>query len=268
MKIRHHKHFTYLYPLWLLLLISGCGVVDSNKNVESTDQIATAEFSYEVNITNQQRLILNGINGPIQIDGRPGISKVTIIGERRVGSETMTDAEDHLQELEVKVEDGNDQIVVQTIQPDQTRGRLYEVNYIIAVPDSMNIYVTDINGNIVISDMADTTMAQNINGEIELTNLTGNSYASVNNGTITSSINPPINGLLIQYIINGTINLVIPTSTSAEFEATNYNGSINLNNLNLQNPTQTNIALTGTLGAGEGSIVLGIVSGTINLTGY
>jgi len=116
--------------------------------------------------------------------------------------------------------------------------------------------------------MADTVAVQHTNGEIQLNDLSGNTYVSLYTGSIISRISLPMNGVLIQQMYNGTIDLNIPTTTSSSFEAYTYSGTIGLNNLNLQNVTQTNISLSGTLGSGLGTIVLSIDSGIINVTGF
>ncbi|HKJ34768.1 MAG TPA: hypothetical protein VKA34_23285 [Balneolales bacterium] len=265
----YHSKFRFLYFVVLTFIMTGCGILGGDDIITNTDQKATAIFSEEINYTNQTRLNLNGISGLIQIVGQKNISRITITGERRVGSESVQDAEDHLKDLNVNIQDNGQEITVQTEQPQDSRGRLYEVDYVITMPDSMiTLLVNAVSGNITIAKMADTVAVQHTNGEIQLNDLSGNTYVSLYTGSIISRISLPMNGVLIQQMYNGTIDLNIPTTTSSSFEAYTYSGTIGLNNLNLQNVTQTNISLSGTLGSGLGTIVLSIDSGIINVTGF
>ena len=102
-----------------ICLYCGCNdnSVDSNDNVSNTNFVAEEPFSFEVNVVNHSKLRLEGISGNVIIAGMSGTNSVMITGERRVGSESSQDAEAHLPELQVTVQDLANEVFVKTTQP-------------------------------------------------------------------------------------------------------------------------------------------------------
>ena len=88
------------------------------------------------------------------------------------------------------------------------------------------------------------------------------------NGSIESTVVLPTNETIDLFATNGSIELNIPISTSAEFSATVGIGQINVSNLNILDTISTNRSLTGTLGIGEGSIALSTANGNIDVIGF
>ena len=108
------------------MLLSSCdGGEDDGGSlplVSNTNFEATESFSIAVPIGNQTLFSLIGINGEIDITGDAAASSVTIPGIKRVLSESTEDAEKHLLELDVNVQDLVNEIRVETIQPADTGG--------------------------------------------------------------------------------------------------------------------------------------------------
>jgi DUF4097 and DUF4098 domain-containing protein YvlB len=212
--------------------------------------VAQESFSYEVNVSGHTRLRLEGINGEVTVTGVDGQASVTIEGERRVESNSSSDAEAHLRELEVQVDESGNEIFVETIQPRDSEGRNYIVNYRISVPKDMEVMLGHINGNIYLRDLSGSSLADLVNGRIE------------------GRLSLPPDGLIDISTVNGTLDLDIPTDTSARVAANVVNGSIHVHNLSLTDSTSTKTSLRGTLGSGRGRIDLNAVNGTIDVTGY
>ncbi|MGB2989370.1 MAG: hypothetical protein WBC98_05380, partial [Candidatus Zixiibacteriota bacterium] len=64
------------------------------------------------------------------------------------------------------------------------------------------------------------------------------------------------------------IELDIPQNTSAEFSATVVTGTISISDLILQNQVSTPGSLSGTVGSGEGTISLNVVTGSVSVKGF
>ncbi len=109
--------------------------LDPGDGVDNTDSVATADFSFTVAVGSQTRVRVEGINGNITVTGVSQAGSFVVRGERRVGSESVQDAAAHLDELQVEVNDMGDELVVQTVQPENTGGRNYVVNYETPAPD-------------------------------------------------------------------------------------------------------------------------------------
>ena len=85
---------------------------------------------------------------------------------------------------------------------------------------------------------------------------------------IEAEVTLPEDGTINLNLVTGNIELDIPQSTSAEFSASVVTGTISLSDLVLQNQASTPGSLTGTLGSGEGTISLNVVTGSISVQGF
>ena len=253
----------------MCFIVIGCNdVVNSNNEVSNTDFEASETFLYEVEIVDQTQFRLEGISGDININGAPNATSVLITGERIVGSDSMEDAEEHLEELLVILHELTDEVFVETIQPEDTNGRNYQVNYTVTLPRNMQLVITNVNGVVAIETIDNTTLVTNVNGQIIFDDITASINAQLVNGSICGNMSLPLNGTLIVSNINGLIDLEIPEDTSAQFYAELVNGSIIITNLDLEDEIITNTSVTGTLGDGSGTITLSNVNGNILVTGY
>jgi hypothetical protein len=216
----------------------------------STDQVAEEIFSLPVAATDQSTLTVRGINGSVDVTGGAAAGAVTIAGVRRVGSDSVSDAQSRLAQLQVQVTTLGNEIVVETDQPAETEGRNYVVDYTISVPDGVDVSV------------------RNINGAVTLTLIVGNVFVDLTNGSISSQVTLPRDGTIEESTLNGDIDLRIPAATGAQVMANITNGEINVSGLDLQDPVSTGTSLTGTLGDGRGTISIRTVNGSIRLEGF
>jgi DUF4097 and DUF4098 domain-containing protein YvlB len=242
--------------------------VDSDDNVDNTDFMATESFSFRGEVENQTQLRLEGINSNIAITGSSETDSVIISAQKYVGSESIQDAQAHLSELHVNVTELANEIFVKTIQPDETHGRNYGVNYEITLPQEFTVLVINVNGGISITSVHESVSVVNVNGQVILTDVSGSASVILVNGQIQAEVTLRKGGTLAMTTVNGGIDLEIPQYTSAEFSASVVNGTITVSNLVLIGEVSTPTSLTGTLGTGEGTITLSTDNGGIYVTGF
>jgi hypothetical protein len=235
----------------LILLVSllswaGCGD-ENGVGVDNTDFVAERSFRFRFDAGDWSRLGLQGVNGDIHVVEAAGSDSIVVAGVRRVRSESLDDAEEHLQSVQVSVQDLSSEILVRTDQPDDSNGRCYEVDYDIYLPDGVDVEVTGVNGRIVLQGVEGSAVAHLVNGQVE------------------ADVKIPSGGTVAIDVVNGAIELRLPEATSAGFTATIVNGSIGLAGLVLHDPASTAYSLTGTLGDGDGTISLAVVNGNIGV---
>ncbi len=272
----HKPYRCFLFMILLTgVLFTGCdeesNPVVSSDDVSNTNFTASETFSIQVNQTTETTLRVEGINGEVKATGKTGASVIVISGEKVVGSESLADAEEHLDDLEVSVSTQGDEIIVRTSQPSETHGRSYIVNYDISLPENMIVNVTALNGNVSIDSTSQQLTIELTNGQVIFNDVTSPSTVLLTNGQIDAEILASLSSDAINAemtIVNGNIDLDIPQSASATFSATVTNGIITTSNLTMDNMHSTEHSLTGTLGAGEGSIQLQTINGNIHVTGY
>jgi hypothetical protein len=265
---------------WVLISMSliACGNGDMNFNVErgnfvppvvNTDFEAREPFSHTVPVGSSTRLRLQGINGEIYIAGSAGSTSVLVTGIKRVGSFSAEDAEEHLPELTVNVQSLPGEVFVETVQPHDTWGRSYVVDYTITLPKDLEIQLANDNGFVTLDSVDNDVTVNNVNGNVTLMQIGGSVSVNVVNGTIDAEITVPLDGLVDLDTVNGTIALAIPADSSAEFSAAVAIGSISDSNLVFQNEVRTSTSLSGTLGDGQGTITLEAEqTGSVQVSGF
>lgn len=269
MKNKIRSLFTVLLLFLFIFTLISCEdhIVMVDSSITNTNYVVTKPFISNINITTQTRLKLEGISGNIAIIGNSNINFLTVKAERKVGSVSLEDSQLHLPELKVLVTELTDEILVNTFQPQDSKGRSYIVDYVILVPNNFEISVSNLNGNIIVDSAKSSVKVRNINGLINLNNIKGSTDIEVVNGQITCQQYLPLDKSIKLSANNGSIDLIIPQSTSSEFIASSANGSINYSNLILKNYIRLPNMIKGTLGEGRGMINLVTINGNIIVKG-
>ena len=242
------------------LFVTGCsggGGIDINVEpsfrpldwIQSTDFVARESFNFNLGSADRARLVLSGVNGGIVITGGPSGSDVTITGERRVASESLADAQAHLPELKVELQEVGSDILLRTLQPQNTDGRSYVVDYRITVPAALTLSITGVNGSVALNGMS------------------GNVKSSLVNGRNEASLQLQPGNMIELTSVNGDIDLHLPLATSADLTAKVGIGSIQVHDLLVQNEVRSNTSLQGTLGSGGASVSLRTTNGSIRIDG-
>jgi hypothetical protein len=251
------------------LLSAGCvgGILD----LSNDDSLQTVEvfepFQEVVAVGSQQSIAIEGINGSIRVRGVTGTDQVVIDAVRRVRSDTRPDAEDHIDRLNVFVWRHSDQILVQTVQPDQAYQRTYEVDYTVSVPQQMVVVVFNANGPVELEGLTSSCWIESLNGDVRLEQLEGSSWVDLANGSVEADIRLPPGGEISYRVGNGGALLRVQRDASAELFATVANGSIDVTGLDFARRASGPRTFEGLLGVGEGHIELSVENGWIEVRG-
>jgi hypothetical protein len=275
------------FSILILLIITSCIV-----NPPEVDEVDNTRYSvaepicFKLSPVEYSQLKVQAINGIIEIIGIPQLDSIIIHGEKRVESESLIDAEEHLDDISISLESINEYLLVKTIQPSHSGGRNYLVHYIIEVPDTISVNAQLTNGQILVSNIKNSVQVANTNGGIklnsirggvvsshtngrmDLSDIHGNVTASVVNGSIELDLTLPNSGRCNVSAVNGNVSMIIPQNSSAILQATTVNGQISISNLSLTNSSYSRTVVSGTLGNGEGLINLEAVNGNISVSGY
>ncbi len=233
--------------------------------------MAEEPFSFTYDVVDQLRLDLEAITGNIRITGVVDATTVTVEGELRVWSNSPEDAEAGLDDLDVVVEEGAEGFLVRTDQPG-TGSRFYEVDYEIRLPDSFAVSVVNGNGEIIVEFVKESVSVASVVTIVDLQEVEGDVSAQIVNGSIGAEVTLQLDGVVDIAVANGNITLEIPTDTSAEvvLEVTCCGWSfsnLDVQNLQESSPGVFPPTVTGTLGAGQGTISLSVGNGIITVVG-
>ena len=231
--------------------------------------LAEASLNIDLDASTRTTFRVEGINGNITVVGVAGTETFMIRGERQVWSESVADAQEYLDRLEVVVTELGNEMLIRTVQPPNTGGRNLVVNYELSVPARLIAQLVNINGNVTVQLMDNVVLATNTNGNVTLDDVLGDQTVMLVNGNIVGQITTlSLGGVLDFQTVNGNVVLDIPQNTSARFSAHLVNGTITVSGLVLTNSVSTMTSLTGTLGGGQGIIDLRTVNGNIHASGF
>ena len=225
-------------------------------------------FETEIQVESHGSVNIEAINGEVMVTGHRDVDIVAVTAHLIVGSDSQADADRHIDDLEIMVTDSANEILIQTVQPKNTGGREYHVEYDIIVPSDFTVTTTQVNGSIDIVDIENSVDVWNTNGDVLLSDIVGGVTADVVNGSIAATVTLPVHEAVDMITENGSIELRIPSSTSAVIGAAVVNGIVHTTNLVFSDLVQTSHSLTGTLENGEGVIELRAGNGNINVIGF
>ena len=225
-------------------------------------------FEAEVPVENHTSVNLEAISGEVVVTGNSDADTVTVTARIIVGSDSLEDAKLNLDDVEILVTDSVNEILIQTVQPGNLKGRKYTVEYDIIVPSSLEVMATQDNGKIEILDIENSVDVSNTNGDVLLSNIAGGVMAVVDNGSIAGTVFLPVGQTIDLSTNNGNLELNISTSTSAKFSASVVNGQISVTDLDFTDVVNTKQRRDGVIGDGEGTIELSTTNGNIELIGF
>jgi len=255
--------------LTLVVLTASCSIyrLDDNTEASNTDYSAKENFEYTYKINQEQIVSLQAVSGTIEIEAADDLDSVKIWGERICESDSEDDALESLGNLRVEIERFSQKIEIETIQPHNSQGRNYKVNYKLLIPKSWQSVISQVNGSIDMDSCEEDVVISATNGEIRLRDIKASTTIALVNGNITADVEIPDNGGCQFSAVNGSILLKIPKATDAAFSAEVVNGVVSCSGLTMTNTTSSNKKITGTIGSGDGTIALQAVNGNINVLG-
>jgi hypothetical protein len=265
MSVKRFIHIPVLLSLISLIWI-GCDP-DSNLISGSPSFVAEEPFSSSIGVIRHERIRLAAVTGMIHMIGRSSTDVISISGKKKVTSTSTADAESHLSDITINIQDLGSEVFISTNQPGESGNRLYQVDYTIIFPDTLATEVGAVIGKITIDSIIADVGVNHVTGNVLLNGLIGNSSVVVVTGNIEGDVTLHENGDLDWDVVTGNIDLEIPVNTSALFTANVTTGNINVENLSLQNISGTPTFLNGTLGSGKGNITLTVMTGNIDVTG-
>ncbi len=231
------------------------------------DEVALADFSYAASATGRSALVLEGITGTVEIQGSASASEVSVSGTRKVESHSRTDARRRLDDLRVVVSETSSAVRVRTVQPSNTDGRNYVVDYRVVVPGGFDVRVDHVTGSVTVERTTGDVDVTNVTGRVEVEAQGGNVHVDLVTGEIVASTALSAGGQVSLITVTGSITLSIPPATSAMLDASVVTGSIALTNLVLADPDVGPRWVRGRLGDGDGRIEVSTVTGSITVRG-
>ncbi|WP_205783250.1 DUF4097 family beta strand repeat-containing protein [Flagellimonas allohymeniacidonis] len=223
-----------------LFLIFWVGMQSSEAQKKEFSERITKEVGLENVPTNT--LIIRNFFGSISVEGYSG-NQVLVNVKRTIWADSATDLELGKKELQLKVIQESDRVVLRPdapyIQFDDEKLSFnwcnneevpydHQLDFTIKVPNSVKIMVSGVNdGDVVVKNTKGTYLkAANVNGGITLTNVTGKTKVNCINGPVTISYADNPTEASEYYSLNGDINISYQKSLSANISFKSMNGDM------------------------------------------
>jgi len=261
------KIFVLLSAVTALVFIA-CGNIIDPDPIHNNRYTAVSEFSFTIDAIDKSKLELGSINGGVVIVGDENADNVVVAGEKIVKSDNEMDAQSYLKNLKVSIAESGKTLYVTSEQPENTQGRDVSIEYEIRVPASWTCAVELVNGQVAADSLRRDLMIKVTNGNVSLQEMIANAYIRVTNGQIDGCMTLRSGGTVDAETTNGIITMRFPQSTSAQLTAKVTNGTVNVSGLTLDNMYGSQKEIHGTIGSGDGTIMLKTTNGNITVMGY
>ncbi len=193
--------------------------------------------------SSESSLVVKNVFGTVDVEGYSG-NEVMVEAKRTITSKSNKDLELGKSELKVKIYKEKDQVIVRPDAPyikfDEEKltynwcNNSFDVGYEhdlyikVKVPKSMVVDVGTVNGGEVLirNTRGEYLKAENINGGITLTNITGKTKVNCINGPVTISYADNPSEASEYYALNGDINISYQKALSANITFKSMNGEL------------------------------------------
>jgi DUF4097 and DUF4098 domain-containing protein YvlB len=221
-------------------------------------------FSYELD--DGGRLSVSNVNGSITVTGGSG-DTVEIVAIKKADNQETLDG------IEINISHSVDSIVVETELPDSGKwynrgGNGGQVTYQIIAPANTNLdSIETVNGNVDISGVSASVVAESVNGDLDLADLASDASFSTVNGSIDAEFAVLEGQQKVKAeTVNGRISLRLPTDADVDVSADTLNGSISGKDFGLETDKGfVGSDLNGKIGSGSARLNLDTVNGSIKI---
>jgi len=224
-----------MLPVLIFVLTLSVNGQDYSENIQRTAR-------FERPNATDNTLRIHNIHGSVTVEGYDG-DEIRIEAEKEVSSTFEDDIERAKKELNLEVEQEGNRIYIYIDAPFiDVRRRNGRINYridrwdddydflfdiIVKVPKNTHLHASTINrGRIVIDGTLGDISASNVNGEVVLKDIAGQTRAHTVNGDITASyLNSPTQDSEYE-TVNGTIEVNYPDDLSADIYFKSLHGDL------------------------------------------
>lgn len=261
----------------IVVLFLGCAVVSNAAELEEV-------FRKTLPSDGLNQFELLNINGEIEISGTVK-DQIEIKAIKKVRGPSKSGCDEVMMKLTIDVNCEKQVCIVKTKFPNKINYSI-TVDYQIQLPKRFSIKVNNTNGDAIVADLNGEVKIALVNGTVEVKGIeSGKITSETTNGNIkvtghiehnnlqTTNGNIDImatsfakNALLFAEIVNGNIQLTLPSNANARVKAETVNGTVSISPWKANYNKRKNLA-TLVLGNGEGTIQLETTNGEIEILG-
>ncbi len=260
-----NRKIPYAAVLLCLLLISGCEDDSSpDPDLSEFHSAFTGTFGYQ----NESQAVLTNSLGGIMINGSSAETLIDYYIDRTLLAVSFSAAEEHFDEIMLQTVSRQDSLLIQLSSPPDTEELEYSGLYSVDLPYDIACHIAQAEGGVFISGMESELSMENVHGDISVQQFLGSVSIIGEGGQVEVQMVLQDFGSCRIITSTGDIELGLPLETSAQLSAVSAFGFVTIEDFTLTDPVTEDSPIGGesveaVLGTGEGSIILGTVSGNI-----
>jgi len=226
---------------------------------------ATDEWTHTYDLAPGGEVHIGNTNGKVEFEGVDG-SKVEIRAERIARGVSDESAKDLLDKIEIREDAKPDRVSVVTGRISGIMiGASIEVRYHVKVPKNAVIDANNTNGQISLTALTGKVTAQTTNGGVVGRSLSGGIDARSTNGGVNIEMASLGSERISLRTTNGGVTLTVPEDAKADVTATCTNGGIQFSGVKMEVSEQSRRKLEGKLNGGGTPIELHTTNGGVRL---
>ncbi len=183
-----------------------------------------------------RHVVVETINGTIEVSGDPKRNGVDVRAEKYATGPTLADAKAYAEKIAVEVRRSPDQLKIVAVFPPDNLGRSCGVSFKILLPPHTSIDLKTSNGSVNVTDLAGDVNIKTCNGSARLSKINGKVHLATSNGTVLAG---DVDGDVNVQTLNGSVEmrrvgkgLVKVSSTNGDIRAEDINGAASLHTTN------------------------------------
>ncbi len=227
----------------IVLLSLGLGMCIQESPAQKKEFTETIKKELDLRDASKNNMVIKNVFGSIKVDGYEG-NTVLVEVKRTIRAKTTEDLELGKNELQVKIEQESNQVLIRPDAPyiefDDEKlsykwcNNAYDLSYEhnldikVRIPYTMLLNVSTVNnGEVLVQNTkGDYLRAENVNGGITLKNVTGKTKVNCINGPVTISYADNPKETSEYYALNGDINISYQKALSANISFKSMNGEM------------------------------------------
>lgn len=202
----------------IILLWSGLGFAAALLASQVFEQSWSGRFA----LPPGGRLVVENVQGDVWVEGWDRAEVEVVVAK------TAWDSGDHLDDVRIAVEFGDQSLILRTLYPDDLDEPV-RVDYRLRVPRQVRLDgLSTLEGDISVREVEGAVDARTLHGDIRQLDVTGSVVARTLTGNVAVSLRalPEAAVPLVLDSVNGNLDLVLPPRPNADLELSTVAGRI------------------------------------------
>lgn len=260
------------YIVWVLLLFfSGLIILSSQGcNLFKKKYEKTENKEYNISAKDKKKLFIENPNGDVIINKNSTDSLVHIKAQI-TKYVSKKDLDKPLEGIDIEIDSTGDAITISDQIFKEKHiirfeiGKSSKINYVISVPEYLEINVEGTNGDLELQNLNNNVKADFTNGDVKLNQVYGEIRLELTNGSINAKLDSAKK--LDFETTNGNIKLELAQNFEGRFTAETTNGKIIRKNLDFNVSDSAKKVFKGRLGSKDVDVKLTTTNGRITIEG-